>query len=37
MMLLCVPMWLLYELGIWMCIWHERHDDQEMKTPDSRN
>ena len=33
---LWVPMCLLYELGIWICAWHERHDDSEMKTPDSQ-
>lgn len=33
---LAVSMWLLYELGIWLCVWHERHDDPTLKTPDSQ-
>ena len=33
--LLCGPMWVLYELGIWMCIWQARADEKALKAAEA--
>jgi sec-independent protein translocase protein TatC len=35
MVFLMIPMWILYEMGIWLCVWSPRRPELEIEVPES--